>query len=56
MPEMTIQRHQRVREGAYITGLVAETVNRLAKLSGKRQPIKKGFIYTCYRIGRALKQ
>jgi len=55
MKDMT-KRQQRVREGAYITGLVAETVNRLAKLSGKRQLIKKGFIYNCYRIGRVLKR
>lgn len=46
---------QKLREAAYIIGLISETTNRFGKILNKRQPVNKQVIYTFYRLGKLLK-
>jgi len=47
---------QKLRQGVYLAGLVAESVNRVASIIGKPEPVKYRLIYAIYKLGRVLKR
>lgn len=49
-------KRQMLRQGVYLAGLTLESVNRVASIIGKSEPVKYRLIYAIYKLGRYLKK